>query len=190
MTPAVDYVRIGAGAANPSRSETPYDPGYNLLDLTVERAGADRIIRVALHQRNLQKNPELFVPITTKDGADVFVSIIRLPEMPAIPHPGVVVAPAAAAEVGVDLATGTTEDDAGAVPDGEAAMGDEDTRDLLFRFWRLASSERRDIVTSLGLLEDGEIDLPEPERYGRALIRAGERGIIDKVAAAVARLEK
>ena len=69
-------------------------------------------------------------------------------------------------------------------------MGDEDTRDLLFRFWRLASSERRDIATSLSLLEDGEIDLPEPERYGRALIRAGERGIIDKVAAAVARLEK
>ena len=69
-------------------------------------------------------------------------------------------------------------------------MGDEDTRDLLFRFWQLGSSERRDIATSLGLLEDGEIDLPEPERYGRALIRAGERGIIDKVAAAVARLEK
>lgn len=190
VTPAVDYVRIGAGAVNPSRSETPYDPGYNLLDLTVEGVGPERVIRVALHQRKLQKNPELFVPITTRDGADVFVSTIRMPELPAIPHSGVVVAPPAVAEVVVGLATGATEDDAGAVPDGEAAMGDEDTRDLLFRFWRLASSERRDITTSLGLLEDDEIDLPEPERYGRALIRAGERGIIDKVAAAVARLEK
>lgn len=190
VTPAVDYLRIGAGAVNPSRSETPYDPGYNLLGLTIEGAGAERVIRVELHQRKLQKNPEVFVPIKTRDSADVFVSTIRMPEMPAIPQPRFIVAPATVAEVGVALVTGTAEDDARKVPDGEAAMGDEDTRDLLFRFWRLASSERRDIATSLGLLEDGEIDLPEPERYGRALIRAGERGIIDKVAAAVARLEE
>lgn len=189
VTPAADYVRIGAGAVNPSRSETPYDPGYNLIELKVEGAGKGRVIRVELHQRKLQKNPELFVPIKTREGADVFVSAIPLPETPEIPKPGSF-APVNAVAASGDTPIQMAGEDGGMVPDAEAAMGDADTRDLLFRFWQLASSERRDIATSLGLLEDGEIELPEPERYGRALIRAGERGIMNKVAAEVARLEK
>ena len=32
--------------------------------------------------------------------------------------------------------------------------------------------------------------LREPERYGRAIIRAGQRNLLDKLAAAVAKLEK
>lgn len=189
VTPTVDYVRVGAGAVNPSRSEAPYDPGYNLMKLTVDGIGNDRAIRVELHQRVLQRNPELFVPILTQHGADMFVSTIRIPEVPAIPVPrspapdGPVARGAAATS---DVACADTE----TVPDAEAAMGDEDTRDLLFRFWRLASSQRRDIAKLLALLEEGEMKLPEPERYGRALIRAGERGIMNKVASEVARLEK
>ena len=69
-------------------------------------------------------------------------------------------------------------------------MGEEDTRDLLYRFWNLSSSQRRDIVTSLDLLKDGEMKLPEPERYGRALIRAAQLNIMDKIAAEVAKLER
>jgi hypothetical protein len=69
-------------------------------------------------------------------------------------------------------------------------MGEEDTRDLLYRFWNLNSSQRRYIAKGLGLLEEGEMRLPEPERYGRALIRAGQRNLMDKIAAEVAKLEK
>ena len=68
-------------------------------------------------------------------------------------------------------------------------MGEEDTRDLLYRFWNLSSSQRRDIAASLGLLKEGEMRLPEPERYGRALIRAAELQIMNKVAAEVAKME-
>ena len=53
-----------------------------------------------------------------------------------------------------------------------------------------ASSERREIATELGLLENEEIRLPEPERYGRALARAGERGLLDKVAGEIEKREK
>ena len=58
--------------------------------------------------------------------------------------------------------------------DAEAAMGEADTRDLLYRFWRLTSGQRRGIARELGLLEEGEMKLPEPERYGKVFIRAGE----------------
>jgi hypothetical protein len=69
-------------------------------------------------------------------------------------------------------------------------MSDERTRNLVLRFWELASSERREIATELGLLENEEIRLPEAERYGRALGRAGERGLLDRVADEIEKREK
>ena len=53
-------------------------------------------------------------------------------------------------------------------------MSTERTRNLVLRFWSLASSERREIALALGLIEMKDMELPEAERYGRALMRAGE----------------
>lgn len=176
------YVRIGAGAVNPSRGEQPYQPGYNLIDLEVAGEGAARHIRVELHQRRLQEAPEIFVAITNNRGEPVFHTNIPIPVEADLPVIGVPNAIPEVAVVGEVI-------EAAAVPDAEAAMGEADTRDLLYRFWRLTSGQRRNIAQDLGLLEEGEMLLPEPERYGRALIRAGERKQIDDVAAAVAKLE-
>ncbi|WP_352603905.1 metallophosphoesterase [Mesorhizobium sp. M0047] len=179
-----NYVRLGAGAVNPSRHDKPYDPGYNLIRLEVEGNGHDRRVKVEVHQRRLQENPEMFVPIFAGHGKTVFESIIQLPEEAEIPRLDVIKPPAASAAGQADKAG-----DEIAAQDAEAALGDEDKRDLLYRFWSLKSGQRRDIVNELGLLEEGEMKLPEPERYGRALIRAGQRKLLDKVAAAVAKLE-
>jgi hypothetical protein len=73
--------------------------------------------------------------------------------------------------------------------DAETAMSEPSTRNLVFRFWKLASSQRREIAVKLSLLTDEEMKLGEPERYGRALLRARERGLLDAVASEVARLE-
>lgn len=180
-----NYVRLGAGAVNPSRSEKPYEPGYNLINLAVEGTGADRLIRVELHQRRWQTNPEKFVAIETQAGDTVFRSTIAVPEEPPLPKidGGFAGAPAAPGQ-----APPAPESDTDSY-DAEAAMGEEHTRDLLYRFWRLSSSQRREIVQALGLLEDGEMKLPEPQRYGQALIRAGQQGLMDKVAAEVAKRE-
>lgn len=179
------YVRLGAGAVNPSRAEKPYDPGYNLININVEGAGKDRTIKVELHQRRLQDNPELFVAIKTQQGEDVFRASIPLPEEAPLPK----IAGATSQVVEALRETEMPNEEPTSREDAEAAMGEADTRDLLFRFWRLTSSQRRTIIQDLKLLEQGEIKLPEPERYGRALIRAGEREILKDVAAAVAKLE-
>ena len=176
-----DFVRVGAAAVNPSRSEQPYQPGYNLIRLVVAGYGNDRHIRVELRQRRLQDNPECFVPIFNTPGDEVFRTNIRVPVEAPLPTIGGTPA----------LVTNAQGAPGGAVAlqDAEAAMGGTDTRDLLYRFWRLTSSQRRGIAQQLGLLEEGDMKLPEPERYGRALIRAGERNLINEVAAAVAKLE-
>lgn len=179
------YVRFAAAAVNPSRDEKPYNPGYNLIRLEVVGAGVERHVTVEVRQRRMQDNPERFIAIQDNYGKDVFTSKIMIPEevgiyLRTVP-PTKVVPPADQPQ---ELSNGMQ-----VVQDAEATMGEEDTRDLLYRFWNLSSSQRREIATSLGLLMDGEMKLPEPERYGRALIRAAEMHIMDKVATAVAKLE-
>jgi 3',5'-cyclic AMP phosphodiesterase CpdA len=179
------YVRFASAAVNPSRDEKAYDPGYNLIRLQVEGTGAERCVKVEVRQRRMQDNPERFIAIKNNYGEDVFTSTILVPEEVSIPVlTGAHVRAAAFASEPHEHSIDTQ-----AVQDAEATMGEEDTRDLLYRFWNLSSSQRRDIALRLDLLKDGEMKLPEPERYGRALIRAAELQIMDKVATEVARLE-
>ena len=179
-----EYVRIGAAAVNPSRNEQPYQPGYNLIGLQVAGEGDDRHIIVDLRQRRLQDNPERFIAIQNTQGGDVFRTRIPVPVEAPLPTIGVA---AAVATESSKIAEQPVADAVG--QDAEAAMGEADTRDLLYRFWRLTSGQRRGIAQDLGLLDEGEMKLPEPERYGRVLIRAGERNLINHVAAAVAKME-
>ena len=73
----------------------------------------------------------------------------------------------------------------------EITMSDRDTRNLVLRFWDLASSQRREITLELGLLEPSEMSqLPEPERYGRAFSRAGERGLLERIAEEIEKREE
>lgn len=180
-----NYVRFAAAAVNPSRGERPYDPGYNLIRLEVEGIGTERRVKVEVRQRRMQDNPERFIAIQNSQGQDVFTSMICVPEE------GDLFATMELPDQAVSVMYGPDEHSSGAqtVHDAEASMGEADTRDLLYRFWNLTSSQRRDIATSLGLLQDGDMKLPEPERYGRALIRAAELQIMEQVAAEVARLE-
>jgi 3',5'-cyclic AMP phosphodiesterase CpdA len=179
------YVRFAAAAVNPSRDEKPYDPGYNLIRLRVVGVGAERRLKVEVRQRRMQDNPERFIAIRNNQGQEVFTSTILVPEEVDIPAP-------AGGPVRAPLTVGESHEHSSGVPsvqDAEATMGEEDTRDLLYRFWNLSSSQRRDIAASLDLLKEGEMRLPEPERYGRALIRAAELQIMNKVAAEVAKME-
>jgi calcineurin-like phosphoesterase family protein len=178
------YVRFAAAAVNPSRNEQPYNPGYNLIRLAVEGNGLERRVKVEVYQRRMQDVPERFIAIQNNRGQDAFTSTIIVSEEPDLPT--ATIASVALVQPSNELgeSSGTV-----VVEDAEATMGEEDTRDLLYRFWNLTSSQRRGIVTRLSLLKEGEIKLPEPERYGRALIRAAELQIMDKVAAEVAKLE-
>lgn len=180
-----NYVRFAAAAVNPSRDEKPYDPGYNLISLQVEGFGAERCVKVRVRQRRLQDNPERFIAIQNGQGGDVFESKILVPDEESLPAVGGALARSAPTITEPDEHPSGTP----GIQDPEATMGEEDTRDLLYRFWNLSSSQRRGIAVKLSLLKEGEMKLPEPERYGRALIRAAELNIMDKVATEVARLE-
>jgi 3',5'-cyclic AMP phosphodiesterase CpdA len=174
------YVRYSAGAVNPNRYEAGWNPGYNLIELHVAGEGAERKLNVQSHLMQYQTQPEGFRPIRTKQQTDVFCDTF-----PAPAQPTAVVTPIVQASV-----TSPAAESVSSIADVEAAMSDEDTRNLVYRFWSLTMSDRREIALGLGLIDEKEINLPEPERYGRALIRAGERKLLDKLAQEVASREK
>jgi predicted MPP superfamily phosphohydrolase len=186
------YARFSAGAVNPDRQELGWQPGYNLVEVHITGSGRDRKLTVEAHLRQWQTNPDKFRAVLTPEDESVFCHTIRFPGEERR------VLPTVASETPVLNAVSPTAEQ---VPEkksaldrehetnGEAAMGDASTRNLVFRFWNLTASDRREITLQLGLIVEAELQLPEPERYGRALIRASERGKLEELARAVMQRE-
>jgi predicted MPP superfamily phosphohydrolase len=181
------YVRVAAGAVNPDRNEPGWEPGYNLVKLDVVEERGAHYLDVEAHLLCWQTNPDCFRPRLAEDRRPVFQRRLPLrnpPTRPAIP-PG-----AAAGTSPAPTHVGGAEA-SGVAPDGEAtAMSEPKTRNLVFRFWELASSQRREIAQRFGLITDEDMKLPEPERYGRALLRAHERGLLEQIGTEIERFEK
>jgi hypothetical protein len=187
VTQEVNYVRFAAGAVNPDRYEKGWQPGYNLIRLQVTGVGCGRSLEVEAHLLQWQTDPEQYRPVLTRQGEPA----VRH----RIPIPGHMSATSTAGERATNAIVGSAaivEESKAAVEAGadvEAAMSDEGTRNLVFRFWNLTVSQRREITLRLNLITEDELQLAEPERYGRALLRAGERGQLDALAREVAHVE-
>lgn len=182
------YIRWSAAAVNPSRSEQQFEPGYNIIELEVIGEGAERQIDVSSHLYKFQTNPEGFYPIRRGDdrGDEVYRHSISFPEEAQQIHAESEIAAVKGGAVGA-----VVEEEALAPvhTDAEASMGDRRTRHLVDRFWDLDGSDRREIAVELGLITKEEIQLPEAQRYGMALIRAAERGLIDRLGQMIAERE-
>jgi hypothetical protein len=180
------HIRIGAAAVNPDRYEAGFEPGYNLINLAVNGAGVDRTLDVQIHMRHLQRSPEQYR--SRLNGQDpVYRRQIAIPEQVT----NFVPTPRAADAFNVLGVIETVPPAIVSAPNNaESVMSDEPTRNLVYRFWQLTISQRRTVANKLGIIEVGEMALPEPERYGRALQRAGERDLLGTLASEIAKLER
>ena len=178
------HVRFSAGAVNPDRYELGWSPSYNLIGLSIEGEGDDRVLNFEARLREWQPNPNLFRAVETEEGEQVFRHTLRWPAVPSCGTGSEVKVGNACSHSDSPDAEITSNDRA-----KEAAMGNPITRNLVFRIWRLRRSEQREVLEGLGLLKDEEADLPEAERYGRALIRASEEGLLDDLAREVEKRE-
>jgi predicted phosphodiesterase len=176
----IAYARFEAGAVNPDRNEPAWQPAFNLIDLNVVGNGADRALQVNAHLLRWQVQPEGYTPVMFAEGPIAYHTI----PIPGSAPPRRRIDDRAANE------PQTTEPPQPAADDLEAAMGDEPTRNLIYRFWQLSVGQRREITLRLNLIEETELGVPEPERYGRAFLRASERGILDELATAVRQAEE
>ena len=172
------FIRFSSGAVNPDRQEAGWEPGYNLVRLSTSENGGERFLDVEAQLLVWQTNPDAFRPKQSQTG-DVFQHRLRI--RGSVPLGQMVVSAAAISSKSetpgvVEVVTAVAQEIV------EPTMSDDKTRNLVLRFWNLASSERREIALQLRLIEPEDIRLPEAERYGRAFQKAGELGLLDRVA--------
>jgi hypothetical protein len=177
----VDYMRLTAGAANPDRGEADWEPGYNLVEISVEGGCDQRRLRLRAHVRVWQKAPGGFEAKRYK-GSDVWDHSIALdpwhgPAALSEPAGNVAASGAAGLETATDIP-----------PEGGPAMNT--LRDVGLRFYRLSFSRKSEIAGRLELLEEEDMRQPDFERFRRVFIRAHERGKLDELADAVRAAEQ
>lgn len=174
-TQTPSYVRFCAGALHPDRNERDYRPGYNLIDLEVIGAGRQRVVRVRAHVRQSQGNPERFVAVQTLQGQDVWESEILFPS-----HATHVVNPAVEYQVAAKVAM-PAEPQPAASPE-EVAMSSPSTKDLVFRFFILDDSQKRDLLLKLELITENDLKHSDEDLYNGALRLAAKRGKLEDLA--------
>lgn len=168
----VDYMRLTASAAHPDRREPDWEPGYNLIEISVEGGGDQRRLKLRAHVRVWQEAPGGFEAKRYK-GSDVWEHAIPLEPWHA---------PAAAASLSAAV-DGAPDGDGGTPPDGGRAMNT--LRDVGLRFYRLSFSKKSEIAGRLELLEEEDMLQPDYERFRRVFLRAHERGRLSELADAV-----
>ena len=163
-------VLFSAAAANPSRNEHGYEPGYNILDLSISENDDSALLSIAAHLRVLQDTPEIFLPkmkTATKDvweyEFDIPLSKVEIEEK--IP-PLRVDKPEIKDKLGEVNVT---------PPNQEG-----NNRRLVYRFWNIAESARRDIIGQLDLLSEDEKVLHRIDKYEIALAKVRELELKDK----------
>ena len=166
-----DWVRIAASAAQPDRTEREWEPGYNLLQLSVSPKNGERRLNVTAHIRVWQNRPGKFTSKKDKGEKDFFFQSIRLkPWEPPQEQPS--------KESGSEPAEPT-------VAHADATI-EEDTsmtslRTLSIKYFKLTFSKKLEIAGKLDLFEEEDTKLLDYERFRRVLLRARERGILSEL---------
>lgn len=176
VIPSRDWMRISAGAVHPERNKDGWEPGYNLLELSIESDGTNRHLSVKAHIRVWQNRPGKFVPKNDRLEA-FFAQKIELP--------------AWAVQV---VENDITEEEASAGADVTDMTLEEDVamtslRALSLRFFALTYSQKFAIAGDLDLLEEEDRKMPDRERFRNVLLRARERSLLDQFETAIVRIE-
>lgn len=190
-TPTAAYMRFQAGAVNPDLRESDWKPGYNLLNVTVSGDGFDRTLDVCAYVRHFQKAPEMFVALHQDRFQSEWTHRMPIPHLAAFKAPVVpVVEPSPLHHVTkVAAAAHDAAAAAHAVAKLEVPMPRPPTRNLIYRFWDLSIGERREVTLKIGLISEGDLAVPEPERYTKALKVAAVRGLLEELAGEIERIE-
>jgi hypothetical protein len=69
-------------------------------------------------------------------------------------------------------------------------MSSPSTKGLVFRFWSLADSQKRDLMLKLKLISADELTLSDEELYDRGLRLAAQRGQLEELAREVEILQQ
>jgi len=173
-------LRLSAGAVNPSRDEGNWEPGYNIIKLKViqKKDVEQHVLQIETHLRIWQSSPDRFVAKVNELDENIFIHEILLHNPPS---------PILGKKIeGIAGPGKNVKEESIKVTAEEAEMVTTSTkRNLVYKFWKLSSSQRRTMMQKLNLLEKEDDQLPETLRYRKAFERARERNMISDLETAI-----
>lgn len=157
------YIRIRAGAMHPSRDEPEWKPGYNWIDVTVERVEGKRKLAVNVWVR--QYEVDNFLAIPNPDGNIVWENSYDLPEWssPEAPRSEV-----STGEAKVQVLEPTTMP----LPTPPSI------RSVTTKFFKLKEHEQRRLISYMKLDREGDREMKDYELVIAAVKRSEERGLL------------
>lgn len=165
-------VVLSSGALHPSRSESNWQPRYNILRLHVDGGGDERVLVVEVDERQWAMDIK------------EFVSAPRSPRTFEIELPTWIPRSEGQADIrsGGAAAPGSSSAGEPAIEEGDPM---HPSRQLVHRFFSMSFPKRMSILTELDLLEPEDEQLSEELLIVRAFERARERGQVEKLQATV-----
>lgn len=170
------YVRLTASALHPDRFEPSWEPGYNIIQVNVERSGDARRLHVEAHVRLWQSAPGQF-RAKMDHHRDFFEHRIDLEPWEASN---------VAREPDAIMAQGAGDQPTDPPPSAEAMTL---LRELGIRFYALTFSQKSEIAGRLALLEEEDMAQPDFERFRRVFIRASQRNKLTELKQAIEEAE-
>ena len=158
------YLKVRAGAMHPDRDEPDWKPGYNWIDVSVDRVDGKRRLVVQLWVQ--QYEVDSFVAMPDPDNKTVWENSYDLPEWrPPEAVPQIEVKTGAASE---QLPGSTTMPIAAPVS----------VRSVTMKFFKLKEHEQLRLISELRLDRPGDRDLKDYELAIAAVRRSDEQGIL------------
>jgi predicted MPP superfamily phosphohydrolase len=174
-----DTAKLFAGAVNPRRDEKNWRPGYNILEVSVQTNAGRRRLIIDVHAREWQNTvPRQFRAIEDRGNKPVHHQEIDLDSWES---------PKSDTAVTTQPPSAPESPPQAAELQRAAAMT---PREVIHRFFKLSISKKSEILGQLDLLAESDRALPDVEKSKRALLRAKERGLLDKLSQLIVQAEK
>jgi len=160
---------LAAGAMQPSRSESGWEPRYNILELAIPSVSQDHILNVKLFKRVWKKDLKKFVADYNEDGVDFEEHNLKLEkheirEDIREKHEVIV-------ELKIEPMTEPIIN----------VNNPDPKRRLAFMFLGLPYHIKLKIAFEMGLIEDKDQELEEIEKTQAYFKRANERGLLNEL---------
>lgn len=150
-------VIFSAAATNPSRNETDYKPGYNIIDLSIREDNEKAWIDIEGHLRTLQDTPAKFTAKITRDDKSSWKFSFQI--QPAHNFIQTIDNHITVTEVSPEAPIAPIENE------NLKTKIIDSTRLTAYRFWNLKESQRRSVVNNLELLNNEQLKKETEERF-------------------------
>lgn len=174
-----DTLVLSAGAMQPARNETEWEPRYNLIDVSIDEENAPKQLCIKLYKRKWDKTDQCFIAEFSRGGI-----IYEEHNLPLSEHELLkinVVADEIKEKVNEEEVNESESKDFIMTQEVIDPRSPDPKRKLAFMFLGLPYHVKLNIAVKLSLIDDSDRDLEEIRKAQKYFERATERDLLGKL---------